>query len=49
MSVAELSAAVTIKLLRSNAAQSVDMLHWAYIKTNWKGRFVPLRSRVKSI
>jgi len=27
--------AVTTKLQRSNAAQSVDMLYWAHIKTNW--------------
>jgi len=37
------AAAVTTKPLRSNATQSVDMLHWAYNKTNWKWNFAPLR------
>jgi len=37
--------AVTTKLQRSNAARSVNMLHWAYIKTKNEGllRFATLK------
>jgi len=35
--------AVITKLQRGNAAQSVEMLHWACIKTYWKWSFATLK------